>query len=63
MLFCSGTNVKMKVAKMCNAFDATWYSIPKDPIGEMKDLSRCKNRPSDQDVTIESEKTKSRYST
>lgn len=53
MVFFSGTAVKMKVAKICDAFDANRYSIPEDHTDQMTALSRCKTRLSDLETIIE----------
>lgn len=53
MVFFSGTAVKMKVAKICDAFDANRYSIPEDHNGQMAAFSRCRTRLSDLQTIIE----------
>lgn len=53
MVFFSGTAVKMKVAKICDAFEANRYMVPEDHNGQMAALTRCKTRLSDLEAIIE----------
>lgn len=47
MVFFSGSAVKMKVAKICDAFNANRYAVPEDHGGQMTALTRCRTRLSD----------------
>lgn len=47
MVFFSGSAVKMKVAKICDAFNANRYAVPEDHAGQMTALARCRTRLSD----------------
>lgn len=53
MVFFSGATIKMKVAKICDAFNANRYTVPEDHANQMTTLSRCKQRISDLESIIE----------
>eukprot|EP00177_Eucheuma_denticulatum_P005216 GFKZ01009503.1.p1 GENE.GFKZ01009503.1~~GFKZ01009503.1.p1 ORF type:complete len:995 (+),score=141.96 GFKZ01009503.1:205-2985(+) len=57
MVFFSGYAVKMKVSKICDAFDAHRYSVPEDHVGQMTALTRCRTRLSDLETIIASTKS------
>lgn len=47
MVFFSGTAVKAKVSKICDAFSANRYAVPEDHSAQMAALTRCRTRLSD----------------
>lgn len=53
MVFFSGSAVKMKVAKICDAFHANRYAVPEDHNSQMAALTRCRTRLSDLEAIME----------
>lgn len=53
MVFFSGTAVKMKVAKICDSFEANRYAIPEDHNSQMSALTQCNTRLSDLETIID----------
>lgn len=53
MVFFSGSAVRQKVSKICDAFDANRYTVPEDHNGQMAALTRCKTRLSDLETIME----------
>lgn len=53
MVFFSGSAVRQKVAKICDAFDANRYSVPEDHNGQMAALTRCKTRLTDLETIMQ----------
>lgn len=53
IIFFSGTAVRTKVSKICDAFEANRYSIPEDHNGQMEAFARCQTRLSDLQTIIE----------
>ena len=47
MVFLSGSAVRMKVAKICDAFNANRYSVPEDHASQMAAFNNCKTRLND----------------
>lgn len=52
MVFFSGSAVRMKVSKICDAFSANRYAVPEDHNGQMAALTRCRTRLSDLEAII-----------
>lgn len=52
MVFFSGTEVKTKVAKICNAFDANRYPFPDSPDAQIAAYGQCRERLSDLESVI-----------
>lgn len=57
MVFFSGFAVKMKVSKICDAFNAHRFAVPEDHTGQMTALTRCKSRLSDLETIIANAKS------
>lgn len=53
MVFFSGSAVKNKVAKICDAFNANRYAVPEDHRSQMAALTRCRTRLSDLEAIME----------
>lgn len=53
MVFFSGTAVRQKVAKICDAFDANRYTVPEDHNGQMAALTRCRTRLTDLEAILQ----------
>lgn len=53
MLFFSGTEVKTKVSKICQAFDATQYPFPEDDAAQLKASAQCEERLADLGTVID----------
>lgn len=53
MVFFSGTAVRTKVAKICDAFDANRYFIPEDHNEQMTAFTKCQTRISDLQAIIQ----------